>query len=88
MSNFKRKEIMVDENLSSILNVPIGSHISFAELTKKVYDYINVQNLRIGPTLKARSRRKREAKKPRFCFKCGSELSPNSKFCDRCGRMQ
>lgn len=81
MNSFTRKDILVDENLSKILEVPAGSYVSFAEVTKKVYEYIKVNDLR-----------KREGKKQlrtsKFCFQCGAKLPSKAKFCDKCGRRQ
>ena len=81
MNSFTRKDILVDENLSKILEVPAGSYVSFAEVTKKVYEYIKVNDLR-----------KREDKKQlrtnKFCFQCGAKLPSKAKFCDKCGRRQ
>jgi len=87
MSSFTEKQIKVDTNLSKILNVPKGSYVSFADVTKKVYDYVKMNNLRI-PSIKTQSRQKNNELTPRFCFNCGSVLDSNSKFCNICGRKQ
>ncbi|MGC8850219.1 MAG: zinc-ribbon domain-containing protein [Candidatus Bathyarchaeia archaeon] len=74
---------MVDENLSKILDVPAGSYVSFADVTKKVYSYIKVNNL-----VKRVEEERQEGRAAKFCFKCGAELPPKAKFCDKCGIMQ
>ncbi|MBS7644951.1 MAG: zinc-ribbon domain-containing protein [Candidatus Bathyarchaeia archaeon] len=83
MSDFTRKDIMVDENLSRILNVPVGSYVSFADVTKKVYSYIKVNNL-----IRRVEEEGRGGGTGKFCFKCGAGLPPKAKFCDKCGVMQ
>jgi hypothetical protein len=87
MSNFTKKQIKVDSNLSKILNVPIESYVSFADITKKVYEYIKVNNLRILST-KIDSSHEKPSVTPRFCFTCGFGLERNAKFCNKCGKLQ
>ncbi|MEM2122782.1 MAG: zinc-ribbon domain-containing protein [Candidatus Bathyarchaeia archaeon] len=74
---------MVDENLSKILDVTPGSYVSFADVTKKVYNYIKVNNL-----IKRVEEEKQVREAGKFCFKCGAKLPSKAKFCDRCGVMQ
>lgn len=74
---------MVDENLSKILEVPVGSYVSFAEVTKKVYEYIKVNGLR-----KSVEDRRRRRVTSRFCLYCGARIPYKAKFCDKCGRRQ
>ena len=40
MSTFVKKNIVVDENLSKILGYEKGRLISYAEITKGIYDYV------------------------------------------------
>ena len=78
MSSFKKKEIMVDENLSNILNLPVGSNVSFADITKKVYDYVKVNKLKRPGSPEGRDKQGYKAQETQFCFKCGSRLVANS----------
>ena len=88
MSGFTRKEIKVDEKLSSIFGIPIDERVSYADLTKKLYDYINSNQLRITDQSQRKGEQQTSIIAQQFCFNCGSRLPLDSKFCDKCGRMQ
>jgi|YelNatPaOPRAMG01_1025707.scaffolds.fasta_scaffold11231_4 ribosomal protein L40E len=83
MNSFTKKDIMVDENLSKILDVPPGSYVSFADVTRKVYNYIKVNNL-----VRRVEEEGLEKEGWKFCFRCGARLPSKAKFCDRCGTAQ
>ena len=78
MSSFVKKVVKVDENLSKVIGIKKGILVSYAEITKGVYDYIKKNNLKAD-------REKPTPSKKIYCFKCGAEIERKVKFCDRCG---
>lgn len=81
-----KRVIKVDDNLSKVIGVRKGSLVSYAEITKGIYDYIKNHDLKVSGKLE-------EAEKPvtatrRYCFRCGMELEPKAKYCYRCGVKQ
>ena len=83
MSSFAKKNIIVDGNLSRILGYEEGRLVSYAEITKGIYDYIKDHNLRKEEQTPAKT-----AKKDRYCFNCGAKVLSKAMFCDKCGRKQ
>ena len=88
MSVFTRKEIKVDEKLSNMFGFPIGAQVSYSDLTKKLYDYINSNQLRMTSQSQRKGEQQTSIIAQQFCFNCGSRLPMGSKFCDTCGSMQ
>ena len=82
MSSFVKKNIIVDDELANILGFEKGRLISYAEVTKGIYDYIKEHNL------KRNEKSTQKAAKDRFCYKCGTMILAQAKFCDKCGRKQ
>ncbi len=83
MSSFAKKNIIVDGYLSRILGYQEGSLVSYAEITKGIYDYIKDHHLRKEEEPPAKT-----TKKDRYCFNCGAKVLSKAKFCDKCGRKQ
>lgn len=85
MRTLDKKTVIVDENLSKIIGVEVGSLVSYAEVARGLHEYIKTHNLRKEPEKKERKKRGASQK---FCFKCGAGLPKRAAYCDRCGTKQ
>lgn len=85
MRTLDKKTVIVDENLSKVIGVEVGSLVSYAEVAKGLHEYIKAHNLKKEPEKK--EGRKRGIRQ-KFCFKCGAKLPKRAAYCDRCGTKQ
>ncbi len=81
MSNISKKTIIVDENLSKIIGVEVGTLVSYSEIAKGIHEYIKAHNLK-------KKTEKTEKRKSKFCFRCGAQLPEKAAYCDQCGIKQ
>jgi hypothetical protein len=86
MSSFVKKIVKVDDNLSKVIGVKKGAMVSYAEITKGVYDYIKNHGLKVSD--KGEELERSVTPKRRYCFRCGVEVEPRAKYCFRCGVEQ
>ena len=82
MSSFVKKSVKVDSNLSKVIGMRKGALVSYAEITKGIYDYIKNNDLKVQEGKPVSSRSKR------YCFRCGVEQEPKVRFCHKCGMKQ
>lgn len=75
----------VDDNLSRVIGVKKGVLVSYAEITKGIYDYIKNHGLKVSD--KAEEETSTTTMR-RYCFRCGVELEAKAKYCYRCGVKQ
>ena len=96
MSGLLKKRIQVDRNLGTVIGVPEGSTVSYAEIQKGLHKYIRDNNLRTdigkGATAGVPEAPQPEAPKTQargfYCISCGEAIPSGAVFCDLCGALQ
>jgi hypothetical protein len=96
LSGLLKKRIQVDRNLGTVVGVPEGTAVSYAEIQKGLHRYIKEHNLRTDLAKEATPAASQQAKAeaPRgevpqvHCISCGEAIPSGAVFCDLCGAMQ
>lgn len=96
MSGLLKKRIQADRNLGTIVGVPEGTAVSYAEIQKGLHRYIKEHNLRTDLAKEATPAvsQRAEAETPKgevrevHCISCGEAIPSGAVFCDLCGAMQ
>jgi hypothetical protein len=96
MSGLTKKQVFVDRNLSTILRVPEGELVSYADIQKRLHKYIKDNDLKsparttvpLAP-LPSNNSVQSTVKAPlKRCVDCGSEIPVVASYCDLCGVAQ
>ena len=96
MSGLLKKRIQVDRNLATVIGVPEGTAVSYAEIQKGLHRYIKEKNLRtdVTKTEPAAVPQEAEPEAPKdrargvYCISCGEAIPVGAVFCDLCGALQ
>jgi len=96
LSGLLKKRIQVDRNLGTIIGMPEGTTVSYAEIQKGLHKYIKDNNLRtdVEKGVPAAAPQAAEPEAPKvqtrkvYCISCGEAIPSGAVFCDLCGAMQ
>ena len=100
LSGLTKKSVYADKVLAAILGVTEGDHVSYAQLSKGLHQYIKENNLKnplpvnLNPTslpIAPRTEATNSAEVTivtKRCRDCGVEIPAEALFCDLCGVQQ
>jgi hypothetical protein len=100
LSGLTKKSVYADKVLATILGVREGDHVSYAQLSKGIHQYIREKNLKNPPPLKLNATPMTfvppaevtntvvTAIVTKRCRDCGVEIPAGAVFCDLCGVQQ
>ena len=101
LSGLTKKAVYTDKLLATILDVPEGAKVSYADLTRGLHKYIRDHNLKSpqsadvattpSPLVPAGPPDVATVAAPsvaRTCRECAAEISAEAIFCDLCGARQ
>ena len=100
LSGLTKKSVYADKVLAAILGVTEGAHVSYAQLSKGLHQYIKENNLKNPPLINSNATPLPVAHRPeatnsaeativtKKCRDCGVEIPSEAVFCDLCGMRQ
>jgi hypothetical protein len=100
LSGLTQKSVYADKVLATILGVTEGDHVSYAQLSKGLHQYIREHNLKNPPPLKLNAPPLTIAPPAQVtntivtgvvtkrCRDCEAEIPAVAVFCDLCGVRQ
>lgn len=96
MSGLLKKRIQADQNLGTVIGVPEGTTVSYAEIQKGLHKYIRDNHLRTDiarpATATVPQAPQPEAPKSQargcYCISCGDAIPSGAAYCDLCGALQ
>lgn len=100
LSGLTKKSVYADKVLATMLGVTEGDHVSYAQLSKGLHQYIRENNLKNSPPLKLNALALTIAPLAEVtntivtaivtkrCRDCGAEIPAVAVFCDLCGLRQ
>lgn len=96
MSGLLKKRIQVDRDLGTIIGVPEGTAVSYAEIQKGLHRYIRDHGLRTdiakpaGAVVPAAPQPEAAKDQSRgfYCISCGEAIPSGAVYCDLCGALQ
>jgi hypothetical protein len=96
LSGLLKKRIQVDRDLGTIVGVPEGTAVSYAEIQKGLHRYIRDHGLRTDIAKPASAvvppAQQPEAAKDQgrgfYCISCGETIPSGAVYCDLCGALQ
>ena len=95
MSGLLKKKVQVDEALGTVIGVPEGTAVSYAEIQKGLHKYIRDHGLKTDTpkeTAPAVQPSEPEAVEREsqglFCISCGESIPGGAVYCDLCGVQQ
>lgn len=100
LSGLTKKSVYADKILAIILGVTEGDHVSYAQLSKGLHNYIKENNLKNPPPLTLNAPPLTVASPAEVtnavvtavvtkrCRDCGAEIPAAAVFCDMCGVRQ
>jgi hypothetical protein len=100
LSGLLKKRIQVDRTLGTVIGVPEGTVVSYAEIQKGLHKYIHDHGLRtdvpkpavspaVSPGVQNPEHEAPESQ-PRghYCVSCGEAIPSGAVYCDLCGVLQ
>ena len=100
LSGLTKKSVYADKVLAAILGVTEGDHVSYAQLSKGLHQYIKENNLKNPPPVNLNAMPLLVAPRPeatntvvttvitKRCRDCEVEIPAEAVFCDLCGVRQ
>ena len=96
LSGLLKKRIQVDGTLGTLVGVPEGTVVSYAEIQKGLHKYIHDHGLRTdvpkppGSSAVQVSEGEAQERRPRghYCISCGEAIPGGAVYCDLCGVPQ
>jgi hypothetical protein len=100
LSGLTKKSVYADKVLAALLGVTEGDHVSYAQLSKGLHQYIKENNLKnarpvnldampltVAPSLEAKNTVATTIVTKK-CRDCEAEIPGSAVFCDLCGMRQ
>jgi hypothetical protein len=96
LSGLLKKRVQVDQTLGTVVGVPEGAVVSYAEIQKGLHKYIHDHGLRtdvqkpaVSPAVQNPEHEAPESEPRRhFCISCGEAIPGGAVYCDLCGVPQ
>jgi hypothetical protein len=96
LSGLLKKKVQVDQGLGTVIGVPEGTTVSYAEIQKGLHKYIRDHGLRtdVQKPASASIVQTSEHEVPEseargfYCISCGEVIPSGAVYCDMCGVPQ
>jgi len=95
LSGLLKKRIQVDRTLGTVVGVPEGTVVSYAEIQKGLHKYIHDHGLRtdvpkpaVSPAVQNPEHEAPSEPRGHYCVSCGEAIPRGAVYCDLCGVLQ